>query len=108
MFEIGGIEDNKQLANAIRFKAQEVLPIPLEEAVLDYHILGEYTDGEGHTKHRVLHWSSPTRISSSAIRPPARRRGSASPASTWKRSRSCGRSRRTRGPWRPGTPPSWS
>jgi type IV pilus assembly protein PilM len=54
MFEIGGIEDNKQLANAIRFRAQEVLPIPLEEAVLDYHILGEYTDGEGHTKHRVL------------------------------------------------------
>ena len=54
MFEIGGIEDNKQLANAIRYRAQEVLPIPLEEAVLDYHVLGEYTDGEGHTKHRVL------------------------------------------------------
>jgi type IV pilus assembly protein PilM len=54
MFEIGGIDDTKQLANAIRFRAQEVLPIPLEEAVLDYHILGEYTDGEGHTKHRVL------------------------------------------------------
>jgi type IV pilus assembly protein PilM len=54
MFEIGGIEDTKQLANAIRYRAQEVLPIPLEEAVLDYHILGEYTDSEGHTKHRVL------------------------------------------------------
>jgi type IV pilus assembly protein PilM len=54
MFEIGGIEDTKQLANAIRYRAQEVLPIPLEEAVLDYHILGEETDGEGHTKHRVL------------------------------------------------------
>jgi type IV pilus assembly protein PilM len=54
MFEIGGIDDTKQLSNAIRYRAQEVLPIPLEEAVLDYHILGEYTDGEGHTKHRVL------------------------------------------------------
>jgi type IV pilus assembly protein PilM len=54
MFEIGGIDDSKQLANAIRYRAQEVLPIPLEEAVLDYHILGEYTDGEGHTKYRVL------------------------------------------------------
>jgi type IV pilus assembly protein PilM len=54
MFEIGGIDDTKQLANAIRYRAQEVLPIPLEEAVLDYHVLGEYTDGEGHTKHRVL------------------------------------------------------
>ena len=54
MFEIGGIDDTKQLGNAIRYRAQEVLPIPLEEAVVDYHILGEYTDGEGHTKHRVL------------------------------------------------------
>ncbi|HEV2903266.1 MAG TPA: pilus assembly protein PilM, partial [Gaiellaceae bacterium] len=54
MFEIGGIDDTKQLANAIRYRAQEVLPIPLEEAVLDYHILGEYTDGEGHRKYRVL------------------------------------------------------
>ncbi|HEU6444900.1 MAG TPA: type IV pilus assembly protein PilM [Gaiellaceae bacterium] len=54
MFEIGGIDDPKQLANAIRFRAQEVLPIPIEEAVLDYHILGEYTDGEGELKRRVL------------------------------------------------------
>ena len=54
MFEIGGIDDTKQLANAIRYRAQEVLPIPLEEAVLDYHILGQETDGEGNTKHRVL------------------------------------------------------
>ncbi|HEX2292657.1 MAG TPA: type IV pilus assembly protein PilM [Gaiellaceae bacterium] len=54
MFEIGGIDEPKQLANAIRYRAQEVLPIPLEEAVLDYHILGESADGEGHVKHRVL------------------------------------------------------
>jgi type IV pilus assembly protein PilM len=54
MFEIGGIDDPKQLANAIRYRAQEVLPIPLEEAVLDYHILGEHTDEEGQVKRRVL------------------------------------------------------
>src|SRR5215210_5793607 len=54
VFEIGGIDDPKQLSNAIRYRAQEVLPIPLEEAVLDYQILGDYTDGEGHRKHRVL------------------------------------------------------
>ena len=54
-FEIGGIEDPKQLENAIRFRAQETLPIPLEEAVLDYQILGETVDAEsGGTKHRVL------------------------------------------------------
>ena len=34
-FEITGIEDPKQLANAVRFRAQETLPIPLEEAVLE-------------------------------------------------------------------------
>jgi len=53
-FEIGGITDPKQLENAIRFRAQETLPIPLEEAVLDYRILSESTDEEGAQTHRVL------------------------------------------------------
>jgi type IV pilus assembly protein PilM len=53
-FDIGGIEDPKQLENAIRFRAQETLPIPLDEAVLDYQILGETVDEEGASKHRVL------------------------------------------------------
>jgi type IV pilus assembly protein PilM len=54
-FEIGGINDPKQLANAIRFRAQETLPIPLEEAVLDWQILSERTDEEtGITTRRVL------------------------------------------------------
>jgi type IV pilus assembly protein PilM len=54
VFEIGGIQDPKQLENAIRFRAQETLPIPLEDAVLDYQILGETVDEEGGTKQRVL------------------------------------------------------
>jgi type IV pilus assembly protein PilM len=54
-FEIGGIDDPKQLANAIRFRAQETLPIPLEEAVLDWQVLSESTDEEtGITTRRVL------------------------------------------------------
>jgi type IV pilus assembly protein PilM len=53
-FDIGGITDPKQLENAIRFRAQETLPIPLEEAVLDYQILGETVDEEGAKTHRVL------------------------------------------------------
>jgi type IV pilus assembly protein PilM len=53
-FEIGGITDSKQLENAIRFRAQETLPIPLEEAVLDYQILSETVDDEGVQTHRVL------------------------------------------------------
>ena len=53
-FEIAGIDDEKQLANAIKYRAQETLPIPVEEAVLDYHILGERTDEEGVLHRRVL------------------------------------------------------
>jgi len=53
-FEIAGIEDQKQLANAIRFRAQEVLPIPIDEAVLDYQILDEGVNAEGQPTRRVL------------------------------------------------------
>jgi type IV pilus assembly protein PilM len=53
-FEIAGIHDEKQLANAIRYRAQETLPIPVEEAVLDYQIIGERTDEEGVLHRRVL------------------------------------------------------
>ena len=54
IFEIAGIEDPKQLENAIRYRAQEALPIPIEEAVLDFHVLGERVDDEGHTVRRIL------------------------------------------------------
>jgi type IV pilus assembly protein PilM len=53
-FDIAGIDDPKQLANAIRYRAQEALPIPIEEAVLDFHVLAEHTDGEGATTRRIL------------------------------------------------------
>jgi len=54
-FDIAGITDQKQLTNAIRFRAQEALPIPIDEAVLDYQVLGEGVDDEGQpTKHILL------------------------------------------------------
>ena len=52
--DIVGIVDTKQLANAIRFRAQEALPIPIEEAVLDYRILSESETEEGERICRVL------------------------------------------------------
>ncbi len=52
--EIAGIDDPKQLGNAIRYRAQEALPIPLEEAVLDYQVLSVRTDAAGQTVRRVL------------------------------------------------------
>jgi type IV pilus assembly protein PilM len=54
IFDIAGIEDAKQLENAVRFRAQEALPIPIEEAVLDYHVLDETTDEEGQPLRRIL------------------------------------------------------
>jgi type IV pilus assembly protein PilM len=54
VFEIAGVNDPKQLENAIRYRAQEVLPIPMEEAVLDYQILSESADADGATTRRIL------------------------------------------------------
>ena len=54
IFEIAGIDDPKQLENAIRFRAQEVLPIPIEEAVLDYQVLGDRIDEDGNKVRRIL------------------------------------------------------
>jgi type IV pilus assembly protein PilM len=52
--DIIGIDDPKQLANAVRFRAQEVLPIPLGEAVLDYQMLSESVNEEGQPVTKVL------------------------------------------------------
>jgi type IV pilus assembly protein PilM len=40
-FAMPDVEDPHQRENAILFRAQEVLPIPVHEAVLDYHVLDE-------------------------------------------------------------------
>ncbi len=54
IFDIVGVTEDKQLANAIHFRAQETLPIPLDEAVLDFRVLDESVDAEGQTVKRVL------------------------------------------------------
>jgi type IV pilus assembly protein PilM len=43
VFERPEVDDPRQLANAIRFRAYETLPIPIEEAMLDYHVVEEST-----------------------------------------------------------------
>jgi len=54
IFDIVGVDEDKQLANAIHFRAQEALPIPLDEAVLDYHVVDTSVDAEGRNVKRVL------------------------------------------------------
>jgi type IV pilus assembly protein PilM len=54
IFEIDGVADEQQLENAIRFRAEEVLPIPLDEAVLDYVVLGKDVRLDGTQSKRIL------------------------------------------------------
>ncbi|HET7509476.1 MAG TPA: type IV pilus assembly protein PilM [Solirubrobacterales bacterium] len=41
------IEDPKQLDAAVRFQAQEQMPMPLDEAVLEYHVVGGVPGEDG-------------------------------------------------------------
>jgi type IV pilus assembly protein PilM len=53
-FEIPAIDNEDQFLNAVRFRAQEALPIPLDQAVLDYRVLGEREGEGGQILRRVL------------------------------------------------------
>jgi type IV pilus assembly protein PilM len=53
VFDIDGVAE-EQLENAIRFRAEEVLPIPLDQAVLDYVVLGEDVRPDGTQSKRIL------------------------------------------------------
>ena len=52
--EISGIDDPKQLGNAVRFRAQEALPIPVDQALLDFQVLSQDVDAEGVPRKRIL------------------------------------------------------
>jgi type IV pilus assembly protein PilM len=54
VIEIAGIEDESQLRNAISFRAHEILPVPPEEAAIDYQVLEELVDENGQTTRRIL------------------------------------------------------
>lgn len=41
------IEDSKELETAIRFQAQDHIPMPLDQAVMDWQVVGEATDENG-------------------------------------------------------------
>jgi type IV pilus assembly protein PilM len=53
VLELPIIENAQELDAAIRFQAQEELPMPLEQAVLDHRVLEHVTDGES-PRMRVL------------------------------------------------------
>jgi len=54
VIEVAGIEDERQLSNAIGFRAHEMLSIPIDEAVIDYRVLSTDVDEDGQTTRRIL------------------------------------------------------
>jgi type IV pilus assembly protein PilM len=52
--DIDGVDDEQQLAKAVRFRAHETLSIPLDEAVLDYRVVSETVDESGAVSRRVV------------------------------------------------------
>jgi type IV pilus assembly protein PilM len=53
VIELPAIENEQELEAAVRFQAQEELPMPLEQAVLAHRVLERLNDGE-HPRMRVL------------------------------------------------------
>jgi type IV pilus assembly protein PilM len=53
-FELPPISDRKQLDNAVRYRAQEVLPVPVNDAVLDYRVVDEAPEAGGDAIQRVV------------------------------------------------------
>ena len=43
-----------ELLGAIEYQAQDYIPIPVEDAVLDFQILGRRTDADGQPRQEVL------------------------------------------------------
>jgi type IV pilus assembly protein PilM len=52
--ELPLIEEEAELAAAIRFQAAEAIAMPLDEAVLDYQVVGQATSAEGSPRLRVV------------------------------------------------------
>lgn len=54
LIEIAGVDDEDQLSNAIGFRANELLSVPIDEAVMDFHVIGEERDDEGVLNRSVV------------------------------------------------------
>jgi type IV pilus assembly protein PilM len=52
--ELPVIEEEAELAAAVRFQAAEAIAMPLDEAVLDYQVVGQATSAEGSPRLRVV------------------------------------------------------
>jgi type IV pilus assembly protein PilM len=53
-FELPLIEDPKEIETAVRFRAQDQIPMPLDDAVLDHRVIGRREGDEGQRVMDVL------------------------------------------------------
>ena len=51
--EIADVPDD-ELADALRFQAQDYVTIPIDEAILDFHVLDRFTGSDGEPMVRIL------------------------------------------------------
>jgi type IV pilus assembly protein PilM len=51
---VEGIDDERQLANAVTFRAHETLAIPMDQAVMDYHVVRSEETSDGGVSRRVI------------------------------------------------------
>ena len=54
VLNVEGIDDERQLANAVTFRAHETLAIPMEHAVMDYHVISAEQTSDGSISRRVI------------------------------------------------------
>jgi type IV pilus assembly protein PilM len=47
LLRLPAIDDHKELETAVRFQAQELVPMPLDQAVLDWQVVGHVSGGDG-------------------------------------------------------------
>lgn len=52
--ELPKIDDEQELAAAVRFQASEAIAMPLDEVVLDYQVIGENVTPEGAARLRIV------------------------------------------------------
>jgi type IV pilus assembly protein PilM len=54
LIELAAAENTEQLENAIGFRAHEILSVPLDETIFDYHVVGTDVAEDGTATQRIL------------------------------------------------------
>jgi type IV pilus assembly protein PilM len=54
VIDVVGVEDERQLENAVGFRAYEMMSVPIDDAVIDYQVLSTETEEDGSTTRKVL------------------------------------------------------